>query len=134
MLIRYSWAGRRNENAPFSYGNSLILSLIPMRSFFLTLIMLAAFSVNKLYSQSPVEDIRYTLTGELIGRDAGTVILWYDDLNNKGVRDTVKLNKGRFHFSGTVNRNANISQVLKILELSDVHFRIEGRKIILLPG
>lgn len=38
------------------------------------------------------------------------------------------------HFSGTVNRNANISQVLKILELSDVHFRIEGRKIIVLPG
>ena len=38
------------------------------------------------------------------------------------------------HFSGTVNRNANITQVLKILELSDVHFRIEGRKIIVLPG
>lgn len=38
------------------------------------------------------------------------------------------------HFSGTVDRNANISQVLKILELSDVHFRIEGRRIVILPS
>lgn len=38
------------------------------------------------------------------------------------------------HFSGTVDRKANISQVLKILELSGVQFRIEGRRIVILPG
>jgi ferric-dicitrate binding protein FerR (iron transport regulator) len=34
------------------------------------------------------------------------------------------------HFSGAVNRNNNISQVLKILEAGGVRFLIEGRKLI----
>lgn len=34
------------------------------------------------------------------------------------------------HFTGKVSRNASLSNVLKILELSDVHFKIEGRKIV----
>jgi hypothetical protein len=29
-------------------------------------------------------------------------------------------------FTGQVSRNANLSQVLKILELSKIHFTIEG--------
>jgi transmembrane sensor len=36
-------------------------------------------------------------------------------------------------FSGGVSRNTNLSNVLKILELSDVKFRIEGRKLIVKP-
>lgn len=52
---------------------------------------------------------------------------WYDiEVSYEG-----KIPSG--HFSGTVDRNANISQVLKILELSEVHFRIEGRRIVILP-
>lgn len=34
------------------------------------------------------------------------------------------------HFTGKISRNASLSNVLKILELSEVHFKIEGRKII----
>ncbi|MBS1916934.1 MAG: FecR domain-containing protein [Bacteroidetes bacterium] len=34
------------------------------------------------------------------------------------------------HFTGKMTRNTNASNVLKILSLSDEHFRIEGRKII----
>ena len=52
---------------------------------------------------------------------------WYDiDVSYEG-----KIPAG--HFSGTVSRNANISQILKILELSNVHYRIEGRRMIIIP-
>jgi len=34
-------------------------------------------------------------------------------------------------FSGIVNRNSNLSQVMKILESANIHFRIEGKKMIL---
>ncbi|CAL1517930.1 FecR domain-containing protein [Chitinophaga sp. MM2321] len=37
------------------------------------------------------------------------------------------------HFSGHVFRHLNLSEVLKILELSHVHFRIEGKKLIVTP-
>ncbi|MHA4806964.1 FecR family protein [Flavitalea flava] len=53
---------------------------------------------------------------------------WYD------VEVSYEGKKPAWHFSGTMNRNTNISQVLKILELSDVHFRIDGRRVIVLPG
>jgi transmembrane sensor len=36
-------------------------------------------------------------------------------------------------FGGEISRNSNASQVLKILEESNVYFKIEGRKIIVLP-
>lgn len=52
---------------------------------------------------------------------------WYDiEVSYEG-----KIPSG--HFSGTVDRNANISQILKILELSELHFKIEGRRIVILP-
>lgn len=37
------------------------------------------------------------------------------------------------HFTGHVFRHLNLSEVLKILELSHVHFRIEGKKLIVTP-
>lgn len=37
------------------------------------------------------------------------------------------------HYSGIVSRSSNISQVLKIMEAADVHFRIDGKKVIVLP-
>ena len=36
-------------------------------------------------------------------------------------------------FAGQVSRNANLSQVLKILELSKVHFTVEGDVVTVLP-
>ncbi|MBW7840774.1 MAG: FecR domain-containing protein [Chitinophagaceae bacterium] len=52
---------------------------------------------------------------------------WYDvDVVYEG---TVKERE----FGGKIDRNANASQVLKILEESNVHFRIEGKKIIVMP-
>jgi transmembrane sensor len=36
-------------------------------------------------------------------------------------------------FSGIVSRNSNLSEVMKILEQAGIRFRIEGKKIILLP-
>nr|WP_295869648.1 FecR family protein [uncultured Chitinophaga sp.] len=36
-------------------------------------------------------------------------------------------------FTGKIPRTANVSKVLKILELSNIHFTIEGRKIIVTP-
>jgi transmembrane sensor len=36
-------------------------------------------------------------------------------------------------FGGEISRNNNASEVLKILELSAVHFRIEGKKIMVMP-
>lgn len=36
-------------------------------------------------------------------------------------------------FGGKISRNSSIDEVLKILELSNVHFRIEGKKITILP-
>ncbi|AEV99849.1 hypothetical protein A4D02_25810 [Niastella koreensis] len=44
--------------------------------------------------------------------------------------------KGRIparRFAGQVSRSSNLSQVLKILELSKVHFTIEGNLVIVLP-
>jgi transmembrane sensor len=37
------------------------------------------------------------------------------------------------HFSGSVSRDNDISQVLKIMQRAGVRFRIEGRKVIVLP-
>ena len=36
-------------------------------------------------------------------------------------------------FAGTVPRDYDLSEVLKVLEASDVHFRIEGKQLIVLP-
>lgn len=36
-------------------------------------------------------------------------------------------------FRGTFSRSANLSQVLKILELSEINFRLEDRRLIVLP-
>lgn len=52
---------------------------------------------------------------------------WYDvEVEFKG-----NINAGKF--VGAIPRNSNISEVFKILELSNVHFKLEGKKIIVLP-
>lgn len=52
---------------------------------------------------------------------------WYD------VEVIYEGNVPERYFTGDVSRNKNLSSVLKMLELSKVHFRIEGRKLIVAP-
>ncbi len=49
---------------------------------------------------------------------------WYD------VEVVYEGNALNRHFTGMISRNKNLSEVLKMLELSDVHFRVEGKKVI----
>lgn len=52
---------------------------------------------------------------------------WYDvEVEFKG-----NINAGKF--VGAIPRNSNVSEVFKILELSNVHFKLDGKKIIVLP-
>ncbi|HWK05563.1 MAG TPA: FecR family protein [Puia sp.] len=51
---------------------------------------------------------------------------WYDvDVSYEG-------KKPEGHFLGEISRNNNLSDVLKMLELNGVHFRVEGKKLIVL--
>lgn len=52
---------------------------------------------------------------------------WYD------VEIVYEGKKTSHSFSGVISRDNNASDVLKALEVSDVHFKIEGNKIIVLP-
>jgi len=52
---------------------------------------------------------------------------WYDvDVVYQG-------DKPDGHYKGEVPRSVDISEMLKVLEVSGIHFKIEGRKIIVLP-
>ena len=52
---------------------------------------------------------------------------WYDvDIEYAGAIPNRK-------FGGEISRNSNAAQVLKIMEESDVHFKIAGRRIIVMP-
>ncbi len=75
-----------------------------MRSFLLFIFILFILSTNKVYCQSIDKNDKFILNGEIIGKDTESVILWHNNKSNEEVADTVKLNKGKFHFSGTVNR------------------------------
>lgn len=57
------------------------------------------------------------------------VARWYDvDIN-------YKISTGGLHFSGVVSRKKNVSELLKIMELTGlVNFKIEGKTITVLPG
>lgn len=52
---------------------------------------------------------------------------WYD------VDVEMRITGGERFFNGRISRNINLSQVLEILRLSDVNFRLEGKKLIVLP-
>jgi ferric-dicitrate binding protein FerR (iron transport regulator) len=42
-------------------------------------------------------------------------------------------NRPSQHFTGSIRRNMNLSGVIQLLELNDVHFRIEGNQLIVQP-
>jgi len=75
-----------------------------MRVPFTITILLSVLFVNRIFCQSPATDLKFSLKGEIIGRDTGSIILYYFRDDNMAVTDTVKLDNGRFKFSGTVNR------------------------------
>jgi ferric-dicitrate binding protein FerR (iron transport regulator) len=55
------------------------------------------------------------------------LVRWYDvDISYEGKVPDMS-------FMGKIPRNSNLSNVLKILETNDVHFRIEGKKIVVSP-
>jgi transmembrane sensor len=55
------------------------------------------------------------------------VARWYD------VEVVYSAEKPKDRFTGTISRNVNLSEFLKMLEYSEVNFRIQGRKIIVMP-
>lgn len=52
---------------------------------------------------------------------------WYD------VDVEMRITGDERFFNGRISRNINLSQVLEILRLSDVNFRLDGKKLIVLP-
>lgn len=67
---------------------------------------------------------------EPLGSILRKIARWYDvDIEYKGLKQDNDL-----YFSGTLSRYSNVSKVLDKLELTEsVHFKIEGRKIFVMP-
>jgi len=66
-------------------------------------IIFLTLSIKNCNCQKTSQSQRFNLTGEIIGKDTGSIVLMYNEVNNLLNYDTVRLNKGRFSFSGTVN-------------------------------
>lgn len=75
-----------------------------MRCLFNSLNFLAAlFFLNSVVGQ-PVDSNTFTITGRIVDRDTGIVVLYYTDHRNKFYRDTAIIENGQFGFTGKVNR------------------------------
>ncbi|MEO6962479.1 MAG: TlpA disulfide reductase family protein [Puia sp.] len=106
-----------------------------MRAFFPFIFILIVFSITQVRGQSPGSSVKFSLNAVIVGRDTGSVVVWHEDNDNITFRDTIKLNNGKFHFSGTVNqvceaflwtdiknRNFDDSSVIRfLLEPNDMH-------------
>lgn len=68
---------------------------------------------------------RFIFTGANIQTVMRQLERWYD------VDAVYDKNIPTDHFNGKIPKDVNLSQVLKVLELSGVHFKIEGRKIVI---
>ena len=69
------------------------------------LFMLSFILFSKsVFCQTEGKRSNFFIKGEIIGRDTGTIILWYKDKDNQVRNDTVQLQNGKFNFSGTTNR------------------------------
>jgi len=70
--------------------------------------------------------------GQFVFRSAGIENImrqlsrWYD------IEVVYQGNKPAGHYGGMIGQNTNLSEVLKLLELSGVKFRIEGKKVIIM--
>ncbi len=86
------------------------------------------------FSQSYNTSNKFNIEGEILNRDTGTVVLWYEDYENKTQYDTATLEKGKFVFSGTVNRacEALLWTNIKNRNFDDrsvIRFLLEPKKI-----
>ncbi|MCF1714401.1 AhpC/TSA family protein [Flavihumibacter sp. RY-1] len=65
--------------------------------------LLLSLAISYIPSYAQPKQNTYTLTGEIIGRDTGIIILWLPDTTGIWRKDTTLLNKGKFQFSGYIN-------------------------------
>lgn len=65
--------------------------------------LVALFFLNSVFGQ-PVDDNTFTITGRIVDRDTGIVVLYYTDSENKFYSDTAIIKNGQFGFTGKVNR------------------------------
>jgi len=90
-------------------------------------------SVIKIMDDVDIEEVMawkngsFQFNGETLESVMRQLERWYDVETVYQNKDTNK------QFGGMISRNTNLSEVLKALELNDVHFKIEGKKIIVLP-
>jgi thiol-disulfide isomerase/thioredoxin len=75
-----------------------------MRKLIILLFILTLPGIKRAFGQSNRGNSTFSLNGEIVGRDTGSIVLCYFDRKNEYKAVTVTLNKGRFHFSGTINR------------------------------
>ncbi len=70
-----------------------------MKFIFFISVILACFAAE---AQTKKDQQSFVLSGKLIGRDTGRIVLWYPDTSGKWIRDTIYLQNGKFQFSGYV--------------------------------
>jgi thiol-disulfide isomerase/thioredoxin len=108
-----------------------------MRMLLPAIFVLFGFCITNGYGQSLQNKKSFFIDGKIIGRDTGTVVLWYENDSNRGISDTVKLVMGKFQFAGTVN-HASESILWTDLKRDNfdnpsvIHFLLEPNKIAIL--
>lgn len=96
-------------------------------------ILILVFS-NVCYCQNNISKNRFKISGFVIGKDIGKIVLNYYDGNNRMKFDTTTIKNGKFAFSGTVNivSDANLWTDLKNIYFGDkstTRFLLEANKI-----
>lgn len=104
-----------------------------MRVISLICLFLLTFLLNG-FCQSDSNRNKFIISGEILDKDTGTIVLWYEDHENKTRYDTVLLKDGKFTFTGTVNRacEALLWTNLKNRNFDDrsvIRFLLEPKKI-----
>ncbi len=89
-----------------------------MRAYLLNTLFLLTISTN-CFCQTGNKNNKFTISGKLLNRDTGKVVLFYFDLENKYHHDTAIIKKDRFVFSGTVNR---VCEALLWTNLKNMNF------------
>ena len=60
---------------------------------------------NSVHSQKNLLNAKpFLLSGQIVGRDTGSIVLLYPTIHNQWIRDTCQLNNGHFKFTGMVNQ------------------------------
>jgi thiol-disulfide isomerase/thioredoxin len=104
-----------------------------MRSVFLYLFC-SNFLIPEIFCQTAHSKNHFVIDGEIIGRDTGSVIFWHADSSNQLHFDTLKLNHGKFHLAGTINKacEAMLWTDIKNRDFDDssvIRFLLEPNKI-----